>query len=282
MRDDVFDVVRYARSRGFAVRFFTNGILVNEKLADEIADVKPVVVEMSMYSHKADVHDVITQVPGSWDLTMRAIELLQERNVRIIIKTPLMRENIDHFDEFVDWAQAKGVRFQYDTTIIPKHTGDPSPLKHRPTDDQLLGFMRANVSPDTWNRPITNDSFRFCGIGLNSLAISPYGEIYTCVGARVSAGNVRKAGLQDIWQESPVWEETASLSIAKLPVCNTCELREFCVRCHGTAAFEDGDMLGCSSVAYREARLRRQAYYDNKDKTLAINGDGKGSPFDAC
>jgi hypothetical protein len=67
----------------------------------------------------------------------------------------------------------------------------------------------------------------------------------------------------DIWEKSPVWAEVSNLTIGNLPVCSTCELRQFCVRCHGTAAFEDGDMLGCSSVAYREARLRRKAYLDN-------------------
>jgi radical SAM protein with 4Fe4S-binding SPASM domain len=94
--------------------------------------------------------------------------------------------------------------------------------------------------------------------------IGPYGEIYTCVGARVTAGNVRQAPLREIWIESPVWEETSNLNLANLPVCSTCELRQFCIRCHGTAAFEDGDMLGCSSVAYREARLRRQAYMEKQ------------------
>ena len=282
VRDDVFDIARYARKRGFAVRFFTNGILVNERMADEIAAVKPVVVEMSLYSHRADVHDAITQVPGSWDLTNRAIDLLLERGVRVLMKSPLMRENVEEFDQLSGYATQKGIRFQYDTTIIPKHTGDPSPLQHRPTDDQLLGFMRERVSPETWNRPITNDEFRFCGIGLNSLAISPYGEIYTCVGARVSAGNLRQSELRNIWQDSPVWEETGSLTIGELPVCATCELREFCVRCHGTAAFEDGDMLGCSSVAYREARMRRQAYHDNENKSLALAGVDKTDPFDGC
>jgi radical SAM protein with 4Fe4S-binding SPASM domain len=98
---------------------------------------------------------------------------------------------------------------------------------------------------------------------MNSMDIGPYGDIFTCIGARVSAGNVRQESLVKIWTESPVWEETTNLNLANLPVCSTCELRQFCVRCHGTAAFEDGDMLGCSSVAYREARLRRQAYLSN-------------------
>ena len=99
---------------------------------------------------------------------------------------------------------------------------------------------------------------------MNSLNISPTGDIQTCLGARVTAGNLREAPIAQIWKESPVWEETSSLTLQNLPVCSTCELRQFCVRCHGTAAFEDGDMLGCSSVAYREARLRRQAYQENR------------------
>ena len=155
------------------------------------------------------------------------------------------------------------VTFQYDLTIIPKHTGDLSPLKHRPTDDQMLNFLRTRVTPTTWTIIEQTDNFRFCGIGLNSLTIDPYGEIYTCVGARVSAGNLRQTGLSSIWKDSSVWEETSALTIQNLPVCSTCELRQYCVRCHGTAAFEDGDMMGCSSVAYREARLRRQSYRDN-------------------
>ncbi len=263
LRKDIFEIATYARQKGFAVRFFTNGILIKPEVADKIAAVKPVVVELSVYGADAETHDGITQVPGSYDLTIRAVKLLIERKVRCIMKTPLMRENIDQVDRLQRQAEDLGVSFQYDLTIVPKHTGDLSPLKHRATDEQLLGFLRTRVSPDTWTIYDHNGDFRFCGIGMNSLTVSPYGEIYTCVGARVSAGNVRQSPLENLWKESTVWEETAALTIEKLPVCNTCELRQYCIRCHGTAAFEDGDMLGCSSVAYREARLRRQAYRDN-------------------
>lgn len=274
LRDDIFEIATYARRQGFAIRYFTNAILINEKLADKIAATKPIVVEVSIYGSNAETHDVITQVPNSFDLTWRAIDLLLEHGVKIIIKTPLMRENIEEFDDMQTMARERGVRFQYDSTIIPKHTGDPSPLRHRPTDDQMLNFMRQRVTPDSWSLPEYSDEFRFCGIGMNSLSISPYGEIYTCIGARVSAGNVRHEPMTAIWKESPVWEETSNLTLSELPVCATCELRQFCIRCHGTAAFEDGDMLGCSSVAYREARIRRQAYLDNAPNGVAsLNGN---------
>lgn len=269
LRDDIWEISRYARQNGFAVRFFTNGILVNAAIADKIAEIKPVVVEVSLYSHLAHVHDSITQIPNSHHLTLRAIDLLRERNVKCLIKSPLMRENIATFDALRELAASKGCRFQYDTTIIPKHTGDLTPLQHRPTDDQLLDFWRDNVSPQSWTLHPHQDDFRFCGIGMNSLTINPYGEIFTCIGARVGAGNVRRTNTNVIWHDSTVWQETSQLTLSNLPVCATCELRPFCVRCHGTAAFEDGDMLGCSSTAYREARLRRQAYLENSRQTAS-------------
>jgi radical SAM protein with 4Fe4S-binding SPASM domain len=263
LRRDIFEIAAYARQKGFAIRFFTNGILIKASVADKIAAVKPVVVELSVYGSNAETHDEITQVPGSFDLTMRAIRLLLERNVRCIIKTPIMKENIEQVDELRQLAVDMGITFQYDLTIIPKHTGDVSPLKHRPSDEQLLVFLRERMKPGEFQIIDQGDDFSFCGIGRNSLTIDPYGEISTCVGARVSAGSLRQESLKEIWTESPVWEKTSNLTLKNLPVCSTCELRQFCVRCHGTAGFEDGDILGCSSVAYREARLRRQAYYEN-------------------
>lgn len=269
LRPDAVPLARYARRRGFAVRFFTNGLLVNDALADQIAAVRPVVVEVSIYAADAATHDGITQIPGSFELTWRAVDRLRARGVRCTIKTPLMKENIAQIDALAALAQARGARFQYDTTLIPKHTGDRTPLQHRPSDAQLLDFLRARVDPDRWTLHPHDDDFRFCGIGLNSLSIGPYGEVFTCVGARVAAGNLRERPLAAIWRDSPVWQETSSLTLVQLPVCAACELRPFCVRCHGTAAFEDGDLLGCSSSAYREARLRRQAYREAAQRPAA-------------
>jgi radical SAM protein with 4Fe4S-binding SPASM domain len=165
-------------------------------------------------------------------------------------------------------AKELGAGFQYDITIVPKHSGDVAPLRHRMTDDQLLWFLRQHLGPDNWNLKEYPDDYKFCGIGLNSITIDPYGEIYSCVGARVSAGNVREQPLSSIWRTSPVWQELNQLSLVNLPVCYTCELRQFCIRCHGNAAYEDGDFMGCSSVAYREARMRRQVLMEKG----AVNG----------
>ena len=263
LRKDIFEISRYARKKGFAIRFFTNGLLIKPDVADKIAAVKPVVVELSVYGSDAATHDGITKIPGSFEITLRAVNLLLERKVRCIIKTPLMKENIYQIPALKELATALGVTFQYDLTIAPKHTGDLSPLRHRPSDDQLLDFLRERINAETFTPFPYNNEARFCSIGMNSFDIGPYGDVFPCIGARIPAGNVRQTSMNEIWNNSPVWSEASNLTIGNLPVCSTCELRTFCVRCHGTAASEDGDMLGCSSVAYREARLRRKAYLDN-------------------
>jgi radical SAM protein with 4Fe4S-binding SPASM domain len=257
VRADFFEIAGYARRKGFAVRLFTNGILIKPEIAERLAALRPVVVELSLYGADAASHDQITLIPGSFELTLRACDLLRARGVRTILKCPMMRENYRQMDALRALALAKGANFQYDLTIVPKHSGDRGPLRHRLSDDELLDLFSRELTPDGWTLAPYRDSYRFCGIGLTSLTIGPYGEVYSCVGARVSAGNVREQRLATLWQ-APVWAELAGLTLANLPVCASCELRQYCVRCHGTAAFEDGDLLGCSSVAYREARLRRQ------------------------
>ena len=41
--------------------------------------------------------------------------------------------------------------------------------------------------------------------------------------------------------------------------CAECDLRPWCVRCHGSALNEDGDLLGPSLIACENARARKAA-----------------------
>jgi MoaA/NifB/PqqE/SkfB family radical SAM enzyme len=171
VRSDFFEIALYARKKGFAVRVFTNGILLKAEVADKLAAVRPVVVEISVYGVDAATHDGITMIPGSFDLTMRAFDLLRARGVRTILKAPIMRENFRQMDALRDLALEQGASFQYDLTIVPKHTGDRSPLRHRLTDDELLELFRRELTVDGWTLAPYKDSYRFCGIGLTSLTI---------------------------------------------------------------------------------------------------------------
>ncbi|MBI4787236.1 MAG: radical SAM protein [Chloroflexi bacterium] len=258
VRRDLFEIAEYARGKQFLLRLFTNGIAITPTIADRIAALHPYAVEMSVYGAQPETHEIITCVPRSFELTMRAFRLLRERGVRTAMKTPLMRENVREFHALEALAAELGAMFRYDITISPKDTGGRAPLQHRLTDDDLLWLFRETMDPRLWvNRAPALDQ-PTCNMAGNALVIDPYGDIFACIQGRRAIGNVRTLPLRTIWEESPVWQELRQLTLGALPVCGTCELRAFCVRCHGLALIEDGDLRGPCSVNCRDARLRRQ------------------------
>lgn len=259
MRRDFFDIAEYARSKRFALRLFTNGIMINPAVADRIAKLHPQMVEFSVYSVHPEVHDKITRLKRSHELTLRALRLLHTRGVHTIMKTVMMRENFHELHALEALAKDLGATFKYDASVLPKNSGDLSPLKHRMTDEDLLWLYRETLEPDNWaNRPAVTDDSRTCSIGLNSITIDPYGNVTPCTMVRGKAGNLRNRSLRAIWEESPLWNEMSHLTIGDLPVCRTCELKGICLRCHGMALGEQGDIRAPSLTNCRQTLIRRK------------------------
>jgi AdoMet-dependent heme synthase len=258
VRRDFFEIARYARTKQFLVRLFTNGIRITPSVADQIAALHPYVVEISVYSPHAETHDTITGVSRSHELAVRALRLLHERGIRTVAKTPLMRENIRDYDRLQAQAEELGAQFQYDITITADDRGQLRPLEHRITYDDLVGLFRKTLEPSMWTKRSVPLEQRTCNIALNALVIDPFGNIYPCVQLRKRIGNTRTQALKTIWEESPLWHELGHLTVGALPVCRTCELKTLCVRCHGIAQLEDHDLRGPAVVNCVEAMARRQ------------------------
>lgn len=258
VRRDFFEIAQYARAKKFLLRLYTNGILIKPDIADKIADLHPYAVEISVYGASPETHDRITQLNRSHELTVRALKLLRERGIRTVMKTPLMHENVYEFEALKTLARDLNAQFRYDITITPKNDGSHSPFKHRMTNEDLLWLFRQEVEPSEWVSRVVPMEYGTCGISLNGLAIDPYGFVFPCLEARIAAGNLRDKPLKELWYDSPLWSDLSHLTLGELPVCRTCELRNLCVRCHGLAMEESGDLTAPAIINCREALARRQ------------------------
>ena len=256
-RSDFFDVAQYARRKGFALRLFTNGTLITAEVADRIKDLSPIYVGISIYAGNPATHDAITQVAGSFSKSINALELLRERGVKTVVKCPLMRDTVHEFDQVKRLAEDLGAGFQYGISISPKDDGSKGPLTHRLTDDGLRWIFMKELRKRLYNRPSDDD--HFCGAGLITLAINPYGEVFPCVQLnKMKAGYLRRDSLHDVWKDSKVFSQLRSATFSSLTKCPSCDLAPYCVSCRGVALLEDGDWLGPSTAACREARIRKE------------------------
>ena len=73
MRRDFFEILEYARSLMFAVRIKTNAVMIGEAEARRMLELGVDQVQVSIYSHRAEVHDAITKLPGSLRRSVEAI-----------------------------------------------------------------------------------------------------------------------------------------------------------------------------------------------------------------
>jgi len=257
LRRDFFEIAKKARDLGFALRIFTNGTLVDKKTASGIAGLDPIEVEVSIYGASAGTHDGVTHIPGSFDETIQGAENLLKEGVRVNFKALLMRSNHMEHQDMEALAEKMGVRFFYNTQIVPRDNGDRRPVALNMDSDSLLALYTNTSAQKIKEKAILRRRRQttrpICNSGRNTLAISPYGDVYPCVQIRWSAGNLKKEGFTDIWKSSPVLRKIRRLCMKDLNECMSCALFDSCSHCPGVSFLETGNFLGCSPLAKSQA-----------------------------
>jgi AdoMet-dependent heme synthase len=254
MRKDFLDLVEYARSLMFSVKVKTNAFMIHEKEAQRLHDLAVQDVQVSIYSHRPEVHDAITLLPGSLQRSLTGIRLLRSYGVKVIIANVLMMRNLNDYAEVKNLAKELGAEFTNDPTITPMMDGNRSVLQLGLGVPQLHDVFRSSElvgEVDEFCAPppdVTDDALNQvpCSAAHNACYISPYGDVFPCVQFPLPSGNVRRQKFIDIWLHSDQLNEVRSIRLHDLPVCSGCGHAGTCTRCPGLAYME-GNMRGPST-----------------------------------
>jgi radical SAM protein with 4Fe4S-binding SPASM domain len=275
LRQDIFELIEFARDLHFDVSLKTNALLIDAERARRLRDLAVRKIQVSIYSADPEVHDAITKVRGSLARTLAAIRFLQAQGLLVKIACPLMKQNLTAYRNVQALAQELGVPYVMDLTITPKMDGDMSLLQLRNSAAELLPVLQDPVlNPHSCSRDaapsaalptgsavssgIESSAYEDipCSAGHNSCYISPYGDVYPCVQMPLATGNVRQQPFLEIWNHSPEMSRVRAVRESQLPVCSTCSIRQYCERCPGLAQMEGGDLLGAYERACEMAELK--------------------------
>ncbi len=254
MRKDFFCILEYARSLLFCVKVKTTAFMVREKEAERLSDLGLDSVQVSIYSHRPEVHDAITKLPGSLKRSVAGIRLLRERGVKVIIANVLMRQNMRDYPGVVALSKELGATYTIDPTITPMMDGDRSILSLGINHLELREVFRTseligNVEDFCASPPAVNEDDRDglpCSASHTFCYVSPYGDVFPCVQFPLPTGNLRSQRFIDIWKYSPQMNDVRSIHGRDLPTCSSCSHLGTCTRCPGLAYME-GNMRGPSS-----------------------------------
>jgi radical SAM protein with 4Fe4S-binding SPASM domain len=263
IRPDIFEIIEYARSLRFNVKLKTNAILIREKQARRLRELNVEQVQISVYSHRAEVHDGISKVPGSLDRTIRGIRLLKSHGIKVTIANVLMKGNLHDAEGVRQLAAEVGAHYTLDPTITPMMNGDTDLLRLRISsknlrdvfqNSDLVGNVEEFCAPPPAIDEDTMEGYP-CSAGHTAAYISPRGEVHPCVQFPISCGNVRTQNFLDIWQNSPQLKEVRGIRGKDLTTCSSCNHLGTCTRCPGLAWME-GNMRGPSTADCEKSYIR--------------------------
>lgn len=263
VRKDCFEILEYARLLMFCVKLKTNAVLIREREAKRLKELAVESVQISVYSHRPEVHDAITLLPGSLKRSLAAIRLLKSQGVKVIIGNVLMTQNVEDYPSLRVLAAEMDVECTIDPMITPMMDGNRTPLSlgisnsalHRVfRDESLVGNLEefCAIPPQAGEDDLEATP---CSAGHTACYVSPYGDVFPCVQFPLPTGNVRRQRFVDIWRHSDKMKEVRSIRLKDLSTCSHCTHAVNCSRCPGLA-FMEGNMRGPSSQDCEKSFVR--------------------------
>lgn len=258
-RPDFFTIAERARALGFALDLKTNGTLITPDVADRLAALAPVQVDISLLGATPETSDRVMGSKNTLARILRGVKLLQMRGVRVKLNTLLLDFNIVERQQMLDMARELGVYYAQVFKVSPADTGSNEAAEHQLSLGQMADVLVADRTPFTKHPPTANT--RTCGVGLSSCLISPYGVVYPCIELRIPAGRLAGAGRQpfaEIWAGAPILQQLrARHTRGNLPECQVCPIHSYCEgRCAGLAWKESGDPYRGHALACQHAGAR--------------------------
>lgn len=90
---EFFELYEYAAKKNLYISILSNLIFLTPKHIDLFKRYEVGMIQTSLYSLQDEVHDLITQIPGSAQKTKQSIDLLVKSGIYPVISCPIMREN---------------------------------------------------------------------------------------------------------------------------------------------------------------------------------------------
>ncbi|HSB74595.1 MAG TPA: TIGR04053 family radical SAM/SPASM domain-containing protein [Terriglobales bacterium] len=300
-RPDIYDLVEYATGRGVRISLTPSAtpLLTREALlklqASGLAR-----LAISLDGPTAAIHDAFRRVPGSYDWTLRAVRWAREIGLPAQINTTITRHNLEQLDDIIALLETLDIVLWSVFFLVPTGRGQSIDLISAEEFEQVFEKLyqtsqrvkfdiksteaqhyrrfllqkrtaaRRGGEPEAALAKVfgatSADGIGRAPRGINDgkgfVFVSHMGEVFPSGFLPVSAGNIRKHSLAELYRRSPLFVALRDSANLK-GKCGVCEFREVCGGSRARAYAVSGDMFGEEpNCVYqppaRPASLRRE------------------------
>jgi len=277
VRPDIVELVAYARSLGLEISIATNGTLLTTELAKEFKKLGVTNIAVGLNANDEEIHDGITNVPGSFIASRNAAYATVEAGMNLQINTTVMQENRSAIPGLLDFASEVNAQIVLLYQLVPEGRGEEdmelSIRDYKALTEMVADKQRTNrsiieptCSPQYWaylmsrnrdgHKPsglsmkLAETLFKGCVAGSGLCYVKPNGDVWPCPFVPISAGNVRDHPLEHLWYYSDLFNSLRDRDKLTGEKCSSCRYKYMCGGCRGRAYAHSGDYLGDDPLCF--------------------------------
>lgn len=255
LREDLFELIEYAKSTGLTVYIATNGTLITKEVA-KLLNKFDVGVVIGLDAMNPAIHDRIRGMEGAYDAVMEGIENCIAENLYLHLNIVAARPNLEEITRIIDYGDKIGVYSYFIYRFVPFGRGAEWQDYELGRDEfrtllnlilekqrEVRAILIPVAAPEYWaymlqsrgiqNRRIIGILGRYfggCLAGRGMMYIKPNGDVWGCPFLPLPAGNVRtnridriKANLEKLLASAECNTECTGCGYE--PVCGGCKTR---------------------------------------------------------
>lgn len=262
-----WEIAEEAKKRTFALRIFSNGLLIDQAVADRLAALRPHCLEISIHGADDATAEALNKVPGSHTRLLQALALLKERELMVYLKCVVTKLTENQLPQIREIGLSFGYPVYFDSVLTISDDGQGYPLELQASDEgirRLYSSDGLNIGVSPFERQKGNFN---CSLAKGTLHIDPYGNVSPCIQWKEPTGNIRESSIHHIWTTSQELERIRQINAT---VNSSLEAQTpdhaFCAHCPGLSQLRYGDPLRPEEQYLRVARIRREVY-ESENKT---------------
>jgi radical SAM protein with 4Fe4S-binding SPASM domain len=216
LRDDLPELLQYTQNKGMVSGLITNGRHLKDKAyVDALEKAGLDFVQITLESHKPQVHDAMTKAEGSWKETVVGIKNAVHSEIYVSTNTTLSKYNAADFLTTIDYIKELGVDAFGCNSLIYSGKAPAASNEFALSVEELKTLLpqvrdKANMLglKFLWYTPTQYCEFdpvqlglgiKSCTAAMINACVGPNGDVYPCQSYFESLGNILTEPWDKIW-----------------------------------------------------------------------------------
>ncbi len=262
LNKDFLNIAKYIKSKHLKLFIFSNGQIFydNKDLQNEIINLYPSSVQLSLYSVNPQVHDNMTTVSGSHHKTLSVLKKFKQAGLTVGILNFQSSYNKNSYNDLMTMAESLNIGY-YDACCFI-YNPDNNNLDAALSEDDIVKYYTGRyptfLDLEHKYKKFKKTDKKICKAGYSQICIEPDLSITPCMYSKYTFGNLKNTTLKEV-KENVLPEFQKLYTTQNLKECFKYDYCQYCSYCLVNTCFNSG-FLKKEEILCRNARAVQKTF----------------------